>query len=273
VLAVCLLLAGLYAWRQQWEAHALRAYSLRVEQVFSHGLVLVNRLDTLLQQHWQPPGLTRAQLEAELNEGRPFAPSNLGPQHAVWQDPVGFTVQLQFDEGRWTGWDTSGPPAIPYPPAPQVLQVGETIRGAVFYPLPGRWTGGISLPGPAAFLWLILLGVCCPWWRPLRVILAELSLALAVLSTAAWLFWPGYDIGSRMNDLVCWGVGMIVISMAVFVPLMYVGRKRNLFPHCQACGYNLTGNVSGRCPECGQEVPKEYRTRLIELPPGSNVHR
>ena len=21
--------------------------------------------------------------------------------------------------------------------------------------------------------------------------------------------------------------------------------------HCQACGYNLTGNVSGRCPECG----------------------
>lgn len=24
--------------------------------------------------------------------------------------------------------------------------------------------------------------------------------------------------------------------------------------HC-ACGYNLTGNVSGRCPECGSEAP------------------
>jgi hypothetical protein len=24
--------------------------------------------------------------------------------------------------------------------------------------------------------------------------------------------------------------------------------------HCQRCGYDLTGNVSGRCPECGTEV-------------------
>ncbi|MCG8409321.1 MAG: hypothetical protein MI923_29300 [Phycisphaerales bacterium] len=24
--------------------------------------------------------------------------------------------------------------------------------------------------------------------------------------------------------------------------------------HCQTCGYNLTGNVSGRCPECGASI-------------------
>ncbi len=24
--------------------------------------------------------------------------------------------------------------------------------------------------------------------------------------------------------------------------------------HCQNCGYNLTGNTSGRCPECGERV-------------------
>ena len=29
-------------------------------------------------------------------------------------------------------------------------------------------------------------------------------------------------------------------------------RKRGL---CLKCGYNLTGNVSGICPECGTEVP------------------
>lgn len=30
-------------------------------------------------------------------------------------------------------------------------------------------------------------------------------------------------------------------------------RLRTKYPsgHCQACGYNLTGNMSGRCPECG----------------------
>jgi hypothetical protein len=26
---------------------------------------------------------------------------------------------------------------------------------------------------------------------------------------------------------------------------------------CQKCGYNLTGNTSGICPECGSPVPKE----------------
>lgn len=26
--------------------------------------------------------------------------------------------------------------------------------------------------------------------------------------------------------------------------------------HCQTCGYDLTGNLSGVCPECGTEVEK-----------------
>ncbi len=25
--------------------------------------------------------------------------------------------------------------------------------------------------------------------------------------------------------------------------------------HCQQCGYNLTGNTSGVCPECGTPAP------------------
>jgi predicted amidophosphoribosyltransferase len=27
--------------------------------------------------------------------------------------------------------------------------------------------------------------------------------------------------------------------------------------HCSGCGYNLTGNTSGVCPECGAPVTKE----------------
>ena len=31
------------------------------------------------------------------------------------------------------------------------------------------------------------------------------------------------------------------------------------FDECAKCGYNLTGNVSGRCPECGWKLPRRFR--------------
>ena len=31
-------------------------------------------------------------------------------------------------------------------------------------------------------------------------------------------------------------------------------RKRLAEGHCCHCGYNLTGNVSGVCPECGERI-------------------
>jgi hypothetical protein len=33
--------------------------------------------------------------------------------------------------------------------------------------------------------------------------------------------------------------------------LFACGRRRRGYPFCERCGYNLTGNTSGRCPECG----------------------
>ncbi len=31
------------------------------------------------------------------------------------------------------------------------------------------------------------------------------------------------------------------------------------FDECTKCRYNLTGNVSGKCPECGWKLPRRYR--------------
>ena len=31
------------------------------------------------------------------------------------------------------------------------------------------------------------------------------------------------------------------------------------FDECGRCEYNLTGNVSGKCPECGWKLPRRYR--------------
>ena len=66
-----------------------------------------------------------------------------------------------------------------------------------------------------------VLNASFPWrWRALQVFMNSLVLLLTTVPTA--LLW-------------------------------YVDRR---FPrgHCQRCGYNLTGNVSGACPECGEKV-------------------
>ena len=72
-------------------------------------------------------------------------------------------------------------------------------------------------------------------------------------------FWqPGYD-------LEWWGEydfpdGGFYIAVPLWIPLMVLAiptailwyRDRRPKPgHCQRCGYDLTGNVSGVCSECG----------------------
>jgi hypothetical protein len=37
-------------------------------------------------------------------------------------------------------------------------------------------------------------------------------------------------------------------------------RRRIPSGHCQTCGYDLTGNVSGICPECGTPVKREGKS-------------
>ena len=64
-------------------------------------------------------------------------------------------------------------------------------------------------------------------------------------------------------------LGAVLAPMAIFgipcLPLIRNGRKeRQRFlrqrlndrgiPICMTCGYDLTGNVNGVCPECGTEI-------------------
>ncbi|MDB5290092.1 MAG: hypothetical protein JWL69_1333 [Phycisphaerales bacterium] len=56
----------------------------------------------------------------------------------------------------------------------------------------------------------------------------------------------------------------IVFAASVFVPWQWLLLRRLLRlqrtaqraerGQCRICGYDLTGNVSGTCPECGQKV-------------------
>ncbi len=66
---------------------------------------------------------------------------------------------------------------------------------------------------------------------------------------------------------VFWGQqyrGYVAVHMPLWIPfaatalpaclLWRLDRRRYPKGHCRKCGYNLTGNVSGRCPECGEAI-------------------
>lgn len=121
----------------------------------------------------------------------------------------------------------------------------------------------------------------CPSDSPLAVP-AERSTGLYVWSHA-WqrVFLVGHGIaldspadrdyyGFRLPKLGTWTwtsathphslfwirVPLWLLLLVVGVPtgILFWRDRRSPPGHCLECGYNLTGNVSGRCPECGTDV-------------------
>jgi len=54
-------------------------------------------------------------------------------------------------------------------------------------------------------------------------------------------------------------IPLYILLLAAGIPtfVLFYRDRRHPPGHCQKCGYNLTGNESGVCPECGTkpEVP------------------
>jgi hypothetical protein len=71
--------------------------------------------------------------------------------------------------------------------------------------------------------------------------------------------WPGYRWRPAASLQPAWWfvLPLWIPLMLAAVPtavLWWTDRRRIPPGHCRKCGYNLTGNVSGVCPECGAEV-------------------
>jgi len=87
--------------------------------------------------------------------------------------------------------------------------------------------------------------------RKRRVLWLHLSAAVGFLIVGgAGLVWPG----GFVRDIPVGPLLFVALGTFVFLLQYYVSqllRKRGL---CQVCDYDLTGNVSGRCPECGTPI-------------------
>jgi len=71
------------------------------------------------------------------------------------------------------------------------------------------------------------------------------------------------NVTYRFVELPLWIPLLIVATPTAF--LWYRDRARIPPGHCQHCGYDLTGNISGQCSECGKPIPSA--TPSPEQPP------
>ncbi len=70
----------------------------------------------------------------------------------------------------------------------------------------------------------------------------------------AVFFWTRYPLKwEPQRHTVCCPLWVLFLIAIVPTGLLWWRDRRRIPPgYCQKCGYNLTGNVSGRCPECGE---------------------
>ena len=80
---------------------------------------------------------------------------------------------------------------------------------------------------------------------------ALLGKKVLTLTVGDAYYWPQYSPVAHTTAAAIMGICVLVIAM---VTICFPSRKPSPSGHCVHCGYGLTGNVSGNCPECGQEV-------------------
>ena len=69
------------------------------------------------------------------------------------------------------------------------------------------------------------------------------------------LQWPAVHKSAGTGVLV--PLWLPVLAVGVGATVLHRQRNRLRVGSCQHCGYDLTGNVSGRCPECGAAIERE----------------
>ncbi|HKQ49739.1 MAG TPA: hypothetical protein VJZ71_16820 [Phycisphaerae bacterium] len=152
-------------------------------------------------------------------------------------------VNLQHPGWRALSWDTLWPIV-------SILRLVDAVIGIVGGVQLWRGSSGLRLwtwsyaashmlmRAANAFMLLIILNNSSFSRLP-----ATMSVQFSGFHSVTWDNWFGF-------------VGVIVGGAAITVPLVLFAhhqtRRLELeTPSCRHCNYNLTGNTTGRCPECG----------------------
>jgi predicted RNA-binding Zn-ribbon protein involved in translation (DUF1610 family) len=88
-------------------------------------------------------------------------------------------------------------------------------------------------------------------------------------TTDGWPRLPGWSSFGSGSRTVCrrlyvpaWMPLLALVAPTAFV--WYLDHRRRPRPgHCPSCNYNLTGNTSGICPECGTAIDTNARSKTL----------
>jgi hypothetical protein len=100
-------------------------------------------------------------------------------------------------------------------------------------------------------------------------VLAGINAPVFVYRSVADAMTPyGYESRSywAVAAIVNFGIGVFCIRWVFRKAKLDLQKCRIAHRMCPKCSYDLTGNTSGTCPECGTPVPTRAKTPETESP-------
>jgi len=127
-------------------------------------------------------------------------------------------------------------------------EIGYFTKGISVYAIEGALCAGFRIPSQV----LNPLGGRGWHWRDTRP--GRPWLVRLMRNNVQWLPYV-----KRIGGAVFVAVPLWIPLLAGLTPWLFRlwHRARRKPGHCRFCDYNLTGNVSGTCPECGTPISKQ----------------
>jgi ribosomal protein L37E len=231
-----------------------------------------DELTALLDSYLKQPAALCEKLESDLNGGRPFEPSfnyrgvgirytckywwhagALGPRFAGWG--------VEFVFGRPASSDLIPRTLMSYKITAPLARPGTSFSAARAEMETTR-NIALLLGGGAWFVGMVTMFFARPWRRQV----AQVCLAGVVVAAVAWSVSPTRD-WQRASFVAPLPIGIasagLLSLLALIIPVGRSGPGTSA-PRCADCGYDLTGNQSGICPECGRPTLRRRADRWQE---------
>ena len=193
-----------------------------------------------------------------------------GQGHLQWVvDPtMGVGIRLVYDQqGQIVGSDCCGVPTsvsnqMAGPPSlPNRKPIEQRLQSFKQFLVPSSTK--VNLPmSIVPWLGLVILA-----WviRSARHLLLAAAMWVVALTGLFIMMAPGHRLltDTMSNDPLFWVTLMLLLTIGAII-LERIERRVDPAA-CQHCGYLLTGNTTGICPECGEAIPEEQSTYLRSL--------